>query len=416
MPKPIKTLIVLDPLIDTENLIAPFRAKGVQLFSLYSGAWDNGPLAAHGKPNPLFDKAFDLRKMSRSELAAQIADVELIGIIPGCEDSVQIYDQLCTEFTPEFANNPTTSTRRSDKAAMQQALAANKDNAVLTKTLDLHSLDETIFQELTFPVFIRPSAGTGGNIFVKKCKDPDSLRQAHANYPQAATLLANKSPLIVQPHLEGTEYVVDTVSRKGAHKIVGMYVYDTERIGELPIVRSIESLPAGSPEAENCIQFSQTVLNALEMFNGAAHIELMQTASGMYLIELNARHCGAFGLPNVASKKVYGRSQAQLLQECLLEPKTFFNYSAAPNSTGHAKMLTLYVRSNRQVKKVDESKLKQLESYSCFVQAATGYAQYPPRSQLTDTVCFLLLYNADYEKLAADCATVFEMETQELLF
>ena len=406
----------MDPLTDLAHLVKPFRDDGITLVAVHSGDLDPDKFSQLGDRDAHFNHSITLVGQDYSELRSLVKETRLLAIVPGCEFCVELCDDLCAEFAPAFGNNTDTSHWRYDKSEMQHALNLHGDNFISSRCIDPESWQESIIEELGFPVFVRPAYGSMGSMYSSKCVDLASFRRVCADYHKHDSLFPQKSPLLVQPYMQGREFVVDTASCNGAHKIVGVYEYCSEEFKGIPLVRSIDSVSTNNSAAMVCIRFVLSVLDALELRNGVAHVELMLTASGPYLIELNARLSGAFGALNLMSAEINQRSQTRLLYEAIVNPQKFTSYPQVPDSHGHARILTLYVRNSRRVKKVDEDKLKYLESYRFQIQCTHGFANFPPQCQMYDTVSLVIMFNTDERQLNMDCAQVFELEEQELLF
>ena len=77
-----------------------------------------------------------------------------------------------------------------------------------------------------FQVIIKPIRSAGSdNVYL--CKSREDLRQKFELIMGAQNQLGmSNEALVVQEYLQGKEYVVDSVSRNGKHKIVAVWEYD----------------------------------------------------------------------------------------------------------------------------------------------------------------------------------------------
>src|SRR6476620_2282584 len=70
--------------------------------------------------------------------------------------------------------------------------------------------------------------------------------------------------VLVQEFLSGTEYVVDTVSRDGVHKVCAVWEYDKRPINGANFVYfGMKLIPSTSPLAQQLIAYDLQVLDAL---------------------------------------------------------------------------------------------------------------------------------------------------------
>jgi len=100
--------------------------------------------------------------------------------------------------------------------------------------------------------------------------------------------------VLLQEHMTGTEYVVDTVSHNGRHSITDMLKYRRIRYGDgMAVYDSVEWLPFDTDTYGDLIEYGLGALDAVGFRQWAAHTEIMMTEQGPRLLEINARLAGA---------------------------------------------------------------------------------------------------------------------------
>ena len=166
-----------------------------------------------------------------------------------------------------------------------------------------------------FPVVLKPtdSAGSDG---VKLCHN---FEEAKAHFDHLLVVEAvnggYNTEVLCQEFLRGKEYVVDTVSRDGEHKIMQVWVYDkrpANGAGEIVhghcfltqqwlfflntfyviiafVYFGMLPIDSSSQEAKLLINYCKHVLDALQIKNGPGHAEIILTPSGPCLVEMNCR-------------------------------------------------------------------------------------------------------------------------------
>ncbi|KAG5189900.1 ATP-grasp domain-containing protein [Tribonema minus] len=142
------------------------------------------------------------------------------------------------------------------------------------------------------PLVIKPLRGcASGDVFL--CATEVEARNALdtiVGSPLYATPGAVNREALVQDFLEGVEYVVDTVSCKGAHKAMAVWRYDKRPANGAPFVYHATELRAASGREEGAVvAYAMQALDALGVRIGTAHIEVMLTRDGPRLIEYNGR-------------------------------------------------------------------------------------------------------------------------------
>merc|ERR1719473_660283 len=82
----------------------------------------------------------------------------------------------------------------------------------------------------------------------------------------------------------------------GEHKTAMVWKYDKRPANGAPFVYfGMLPVPADSPEAQRVIPYARGVLDAIGIQNGPSHGEVMMTADGPCLVEMNCRAHGWAG-------------------------------------------------------------------------------------------------------------------------
>ena len=129
--------------------------------------------------------------------------------------------------------------------------------------------------------------------------------------------------LLVQERITGDEYIVNTVSCKGRHRVTlvwkynkikttdGAMIYDTcETVNELNI-----------SEAE-MVEYAYDVADALGIQYGPVHGEYMIDENGPVLIEVNCRPCGGH-MPAKFLNQISGQHETDSILDSYLKPDLF---------------------------------------------------------------------------------------------
>ena len=126
-------------------------------------------------------------------------------------------------------------------------------------------------------------------------------------HTDASEVWAN-SGVLCQELLEGPEYVVDQISRDGQHKTIMVWSYDKGQAnGQDFVYRSMQPVsPSDYPPG--LLSYTRSALDALHFRNGATHAEVIMTAQGPCLVEMNVRLMGAGGCFVNLSRALTGTS------------------------------------------------------------------------------------------------------------
>lgn len=291
--KPV-AFVVVDPWSTGNRLCHEIKKRGHEVILL----WEEGNIRSETLPA---SDVFFHRELSETVRYVEeilFMEYDIKAVIPGSETGVLLAEKLANALS--FPSNPPRlAEARRNKYLMGETLRANGVRAVKqTITTDLNEA-RAFVQELNptpFRIIIKPNMGAGSDD-VHLCKSMEEVEEKFnlVNGKQNSLGLKNDG-VLVQEFLSGTEYVIDTVSRNGVHKIVSLWVYDKREVnnrfnvyfGSYPLVND-------SQLSQQLIDYVVQVLDALEFVNGPAHAEIKMTPTGPCLVEIGARCHGGGG-------------------------------------------------------------------------------------------------------------------------
>jgi hypothetical protein len=126
------------------------------------------------------------------------------------------------------------------------------------------------------------SAGTDGVFKVNSLASARTAFDALLGHPNA--LGATNAAVVVQEFVSGAEYIVDTVSRAGKHKVVALWRYDKRSIVREGVVHDFiyfgqSDVSGDSKTGKALASYALKVLDALGVREGAAHAEIIMAPS-----------------------------------------------------------------------------------------------------------------------------------------
>jgi len=293
-------------------------------------------LKAYDKNKEYFSATVDHQSLQQVVDEIRALPYNIVGVFAGSEPGVELADQLAEALAMPASNPTALIDARKDKAAMQERLrecgvpAADQiKSGILTELLSWAQ------QRNCWPVVAKPtgSSGSDGIFFCKSC---DDIKDAHSE------LIGKMNPngkhnteLALQEFLDGTEYIVDTVSHAGRHLCVAIWVY-TKRKGVAWAPHAIVSegnllLPPSGEVQDRLVDYVFQVLTAVGLHNGPSHTEVMLTSRGPILVEVNARLHGLQG-PRLIGLAT-GTSQAAYAIDAIVDGGAMFEqrFLPAPN-------------------------------------------------------------------------------------
>ena len=227
---------------------------------------------------------------SLARTVESLTDLGPAAVLAGQEPGVPLADTL-SEHLALATNGTALSSARRDKYAMGEALrAAGISCARQFKTSDPGLLVDWAEREGTYPVVVKPLSSASTD-HVYRCHDAAEAHAAACSVLGSTDIFDHRNTeVLVQSFLEGTEYIVDTVSAAGERYVCGVWEYEKQ---VLPGGRNIYDLdvlldPEQQPVPE-LIAYVDTVLEALGVRHGPAHAEVIVTPDGPVLVEIGAR-------------------------------------------------------------------------------------------------------------------------------
>lgn len=299
-----RAAVVVDPYSSGKYLLIELRRRRVPIICVRSSTkLSQQFLRSHETNKKFWVRMFEFEDYrSVSQLADDLKQLpyNVAAVFGGSEPGVELADRLAEALHLPAANSLDLLEARKDKAEMQECLRKNGVPAAEQfKSGDLEKLVGWANERGQWPLVAKPTGGAGSDgIFF--CKSEEDLRAAHKG------IIGNLNPtgvvnteIALQEFLDGDEYIVDTVSFEGKHLCVAMWVYSKRR--GLPwapaaIISACNTLlPPTGEKQEALFSYVCRVLDAVGLRYGPCHTEVMFTARGPILVEVNARLHGLQG-------------------------------------------------------------------------------------------------------------------------
>jgi hypothetical protein len=229
---------------------------------------------------------------------------KLIAIVPLIDAMAPFCDLMCQKLGIR-GNDPSTSLLRVDKECMQQACSAAGVPFTISRRIE--SLHEAICvwrdEFFSADVVVKP-VRSGGCDGVAVCNSIANLSD-HVNRQLNALNLerTRNSELVMQEYLRvECEYVVNTVSINGFHFVCDVWRSSPKRSGEL-FLYDTQELVTNLTSISHVIDYAKSVLNAVQVREGACHTEIGQCRDELdqirlSLIEVNPRLAGEIRTTN----------------------------------------------------------------------------------------------------------------------
>jgi biotin carboxylase len=212
----------------------------------------------------------------------------------GGEAGVDAADAL-SEYLGLLSNGTEIANRR-DKYVQQELIRQAGLRAVRQAGSATFSDVEPFLHTEAYPIVLKPtdSAGSDG---VKLCYNFTEAKDHFEKLMRSQLVNGGDCPSVLcQEFLRGDEYVVDHVSRDGAHKTVIIWVYDKRKANGGDFVYfGMKPVDPSTDVAKILINYTRRTLDVLGIKHGPTHSEIMMTSEGPCLVEVNCRAHGGNG-------------------------------------------------------------------------------------------------------------------------
>ncbi|WP_436501655.1 ATP-grasp domain-containing protein [Actinokineospora sp. HUAS TT18] len=396
--------VVVDAYTTGNLLPAAFDRHGVRLVHVQAASEIStalpGPDIARFLDNIVYD----------GELAvSRIGALQPLCVIAGQDSGVPLAD-LLNERLALPGNGSALSTARGDKYRMIERLREHgvhcarqfksSDPADLVRWAKENRLDRVVVKPLS-------SAGTD-RVYV--CGDDAEITAAARAVLSGPDIYGKpNTEVLIQSFLEGTEYIVDTVSRDGRRFVCGVWRYHKRILADgRPVYdRDVLLAPDEDPVPE-LIAYVDTVLDALGIRYGSGHAEVIMTADGPALVEIGARMNGNMN-PGFHDRCL-GHNQADLTALAYLHPDRFLAEYADRVYTRNAAAMVCNTTtaSDGIVAAVDAAAVARIEAlpsvHAVAVKLQPG-ARIRPTEDLLSSPLRVFMTGSEFDMLA-DYATL----------
>ncbi|MGA5203658.1 ATP-grasp domain-containing protein [Streptomyces variegatus] len=361
---------------------------------------------------------FTVEVRHHGDVAATARALRMHGVgfvIAGTESGVLLADRLSAELGTA-GNGMSRPAARRDKYEMTQAVReAGLATAASIATSSAQELARWARDHDSWPVVLKPRASAGTDN-VRFCHSEQDLKEAF----EAVTACTDRyggdnTTVLAQEYLHGDEYFVNTVSRDGAHHLVEVWRYHKSPVdGARPMYDFEEPVPPEDPAVATVVPYVLSVLDALEIRNGAAHTEVILTARGPVLVEAAARVGGSHA-PAVVSRFL-GTDQLDCMARAIARPEDLAE-RRLPRYRPSSRLRYVTLVNPYDAAVLSAEHLAEVRSLDSFVDLVLTLPQDAPLPRTVDLFTspgYLYLAAADTARVEADYRRLRDLEKNGL--
>ncbi len=269
-------------------------------------------------------------KDTYEETLEMVKKLDPLLVVPGTEDGVILATKLANDLN--LLCNPIENLDAFTlKNEMQNRLAENGIRSI--KGCVVRSLAEAIEyydSENLSEVVVKPVYGAA-SVGVRLCSGrQDMIDSVEEIFNMKSVFGEDLTELVIQERINGQEYVVDTVSCNGVHRVTLIWKYNKIKTSEGGNIYDYDEtiMELGIGEAE-LVEYAYDVADALGIKYGPVHGEYMVDEKGPVLIEVNCRPHGG----NLDAKfldRISGQHETDSSLDSYLNPDKFHQERLKP--------------------------------------------------------------------------------------
>lgn len=241
-------------------------------------------------------------------------------VVAGSEFGVGLADRIADRLG--LPGNPAASIpSRTSKNGMHRALKAAGlrylRGGIVTSEQDVRDVWAREGLKIAVLKFAVSAAST-----VVRCESVEEAVLEFSKFRMYENFFRDQQTIILQEYVHGREYIVNTLSSAGKHKLLHVWSNDKVVVGDFGIAQDRAVLTEEFPGRDELVDYTMKVLDATEVKYGMSHVELSIDDDGPVLIEINARIMGGF-FPRSVMDDAFGDHMTDLSLQTYLHPERF---------------------------------------------------------------------------------------------
>ncbi|MBQ7266083.1 MAG: ATP-grasp domain-containing protein [Firmicutes bacterium] len=411
-----RNIIIVEAVSTGYNLVEDARRRGYNPIVLEYAENEGGDIkdmrkAAYAR----FYKYPQIIKASKNyaETLAEIKKYHPILVVASSDHGIELASRL-SEDLGLLGNPYKTVAAMTRKDAMHEALKKAGIRYIKGKVIKTAEEAVAFCQENGFSTAVIKPLQSSGSQGLFLCDDLEEVKKA------AETIMTYVDTLgfpirkaLIQERIVGTEYIVNTASCKGEHRLNSLLKYKKVKTSEGGYIYDYcETLSHPEQGHTELIEYAFKVADAIGFKYGVIHGEYMIDEKGPVLIEVNCRPMGG-SIADEYLDMIFGQHETDAMLDAYLDPEGFKIKAKRPYGTLKKGVLKFIMIPN-DMEAEDHPVCviaKQLEStYKIAVNDSTVPVYYLKTRDLDTTGGTIFLVHSDENAVMSDLALLRETE------
>lgn len=279
-----------------------------------------------------------------NELLTKVRSYDPLIIIPGSEFGVELATRLGSDLGLK-GNSADRIKAMTEKDSMHQALKDHGLRYIRGKVVTSEEEAMKWYEELGVEDVVVKRVRGAGTQGVYLCNGRqemiDAVKKSFANTVKTGP---SDVAIMIQERIKGTEYIVNTVSCNGKHRLNSVWVYDKIRLANgTNAYNNSTCVPRLHVGHSRLIRYAFQVADAIGVKYGPIHGEYMIDEKGPVLIEVNCRPMGG-ALQRKFIEQIFGHHETDACLDSYLDQEKFEEDAKKPyrvNKMGSLKDLII---------------------------------------------------------------------------
>ena len=270
-----------------------------------------------------FDFDMIYEKETYEETLEMVREWDPLLVLPGNEKGVILASKLAYDLNLKCNDiknlDAMTLKNEMQNRMAEKGLRSIKGKVVksMEEAIDFYETEE-LKQVVLKPVY------SAGSTSVRICTNREEMLNSLEELFGKTNLYGDDlSELLMQERIVGDEYIVNTVSCEGEHRVTLVWKYHKVKTSDGAMVydtcETVNELNIGEAEM---VEYAYDVADALGIEYGPVHGEYMIDEKGPVLIEVNCRPCGGH-MSTKFLDKISGQHETDSILDAYLKPERF---------------------------------------------------------------------------------------------
>ncbi|MCR5410741.1 MAG: ATP-grasp domain-containing protein, partial [Lachnospiraceae bacterium] len=320
-----RNILIVDAFSTGVNFIEDIIMRGYKPIVLWSKRSDDIFTLMKGVRDPIEHRfrekaVFYVEDGDYDDTLALVKELDPKIVLPGADLGVELAIRLAEDLGLP-GNSTSNIPQMTNKYLMHKALMDAGIRGIRGKIVhDREEMLEFYDAEGLTGCVLKPYRGAS-SVDVRICDSREELIAAYDEVFSTGNYMGGEEEgMLLQERIVGTEYIVNTVSYDGRHKLSAVWKHSKKKVeGGGMVYNYTETLSRLETGCSGLIRYAFDVLDAVGVRYGNVHSEFMIDRDGPVLIEVNARPMGS-DMPAQFLDRIWGHHETDLALDAYLHP------------------------------------------------------------------------------------------------